>query len=167
MTYKKLNLIFVLAVFLTPISCSKHIITGEYRTNFATYGMFGKTLTLNCDSSVIMNYAGDLINDNSYGNWEINEDTLILRFDTINYPNSRFRNDLFFVIKGNKLNNIPITKSRYSKLVRNIRESGSVNKVLSYERFVRNADINMVDNKGTMKRQYFVKIEELSCNKQK
>ena len=64
-------------------------IAGEYRTNFPSYGMFGKNLKLNCDSTAILNFAGDLMNDNSNAKWTLKNGVLILQFDTLNSPKQR------------------------------------------------------------------------------
>jgi hypothetical protein len=164
MINKILKLTIALSTFFITISFSQNNIIGKYRTNFATYGMFGKTLTLKCDSSMIMNFTGDLLNDDSYGIWKRNVDTLRLIFDTINYPNSRYRNEMLFLIDEDKLYTIAISKSKYLELVRKIKESGSdTTKILSYEEFTQHADYNMSNYSGTLKRQYFIKFEQVDC----
>jgi hypothetical protein len=42
-------------------------ISGEYKTNISAYGILGKKLIINCDSTVVLNFRGDLMNDNSCG----------------------------------------------------------------------------------------------------
>lgn len=126
--------------------------------------MFNKTLTLNCDSTVILNFAGDLINDNSYGKWITNGETLIIAFDTINHPNSRYRNNLEFNIKGRKLYNISLKKEEYDELIKEIKESGNDTiKIPTYRKFIRQAGRSMTNFNGDMKGQYFKLLETFEC----
>lgn len=156
----KINSILFIFIFALSISCSKTIIPGRYCTNFATYGMFGKTLKLNRDSTVIINFAGDLMNDNSYGNWKINNDTLLITFDTIKYPNSRYKKDLAYKIKGNRLYNIAFTNEQYQDFLLKAKNEGyDIKGMPNASRFNRIADKNMTNHKGTMRRQFFKRKE--------
>lgn len=58
-------------------------IEGIYRSNFATNGFLIETLSLNCDSSFVLNFKGDLINRSTYGKWYVNNKRLILVNDSI------------------------------------------------------------------------------------
>jgi len=122
--------------------------------------MFGKTLRLNRDSTVIMNFAGDLMNDNSYGNWRINNDTLFIAFDTIKYPNSRYKKDLAFKIKGRRLYNIAFTNKQYQDFLLIAKNDGyDIDKMPNARRFNKKADKNMTNHKGTMRRQFYKRKE--------
>jgi hypothetical protein len=126
--------------------------------------MFGQILTINCDSTVILNFAGDLMNDNSYGKWTTFNDTLIITFDTINHPNCRFKNRIDLLIQGHRLYNIPFTRKQYNDLIEKIKKSGNDTiKIPSYRKFNRQLDKNMTDSKGTMKRQYFKIVDKFDC----
>lgn len=149
-------------------SCSVNNIAGKYRTNFAAYGRFGKTLTLYCDSTFVMNFNGDFINDNSYGVWKISADTLIMNYDTINYPKNRYSGQSNYLIKHNKLSShFPITKEKYEELVALIKKEGMTDslKIGSYSKFKRTAGKTLANFQGKMKRQYFKKIKEIDCRK--
>lgn len=164
MTIKLLRIMILLIGLSITLSWSRYIIPGKYQTNFATYGMFGKTLTINCDSTVIMNFAGNLMNDKSYGKWTIDNDTLLIAFDTINYSTSRYKNDLNFRVKGKRLYNIPYTRAGYIELFEKIRQSGNDTIDLqNYRKFNRNLDKNISNYKGTMKRHYFKRVEKFDC----
>jgi len=149
-----------LTIICLLLACSNKLIPGEYHTNFPTYGMFGKTLTLDCDSSAIMNFQGDLMNDNSYGQWKTIEDTLVITFDTLNYPTSRYKNNLSLLIKGKKLLNVPFSKEKYMEL--ELIASDSID-IPSLKSLNRKADKNMKYHYGKMKRQYFIRIESSDC----
>lgn len=157
--------LFLLTVFLLfNLSCSHTLTPGTYRTNVSTYGMFGKKLTLNCDSTVVLNFSGDLLNDNSYGNWFANSDTLKIKFDTINYPNSRYKEDLEFIIKRKKLYYLLYNEEKYNELIDKISESGiDTLKIPSYRKFNRVMSKTMTNDKGNMKRQYFKLSEAYDC----
>ena len=128
--------------------------------------MFSKVLTINCDSTFVFNFRGDLMNDNSYGKWLVNGDTLILKFDTINYPKSRYSGIAKYLIKNNKLTlNFPITKEKYNEIKAIIEKEGLNDslKIESYSRFKRSAGKTPVNFQGKMKRQYFIKVDEKNC----
>jgi hypothetical protein len=104
----RLTLIFCVTNLFTTVFGQKNY-CGEYVTNFPSYGMFGQTLKLNCDSTAVFNFRGDLMNDNSYGRWTIMQNTLTVFFDTTK-PNARYKDTISFKIKGQKLYRIGITK---------------------------------------------------------
>lgn len=150
------------------ISCKPIKITGKYQTNFGTYGMFGKTLTISCDSTFVLNFRGDLMNDNSLGKWKINGDTLILTYDTINYPKSRYKGVDKYLVKPNKLTNyFPISKDKYKELVALIEKEGMTDslKIGSYSKFKRTAGKTFANFQGKMKRQYFMRVETAQCGR--
>ena len=84
-------------------SFSEKIIYGKYQTNFNSYGMYGKTLTLDCGGNAVMNFSGDLQNNNSFGTWKTEKDTLIIFFDSIKNPANKYKSEIKFLIKRNKL----------------------------------------------------------------
>ena len=168
LTLTKQTTIPILILLLIISSCSSNKIVGTYKSNFASYGRFLKTLNLNCDSTFVMNFYGDFMNDNSYGKWTINGDTLIMTYDTINYPKSRYSGINKYLIKNNKLtSNFPITKEKYDELVELIEKEGMTDslKIGSYSKFKRTAGKTPANFQGKMKRQYFKKVEEKDCGK--
>ncbi len=90
-------------------------LAGEYKTNFSTYGMFEKTLILNCDSTIALNFRGDMMNDNSYGRWDANGKILVLIFDTIKSVNSRYKRTMYFQVKSKRLYQTVWVKEFYQK----------------------------------------------------
>ena len=158
--------ILTLVIFLT--SCYSRKVVGKYQTNFATYGRFAKTMTINCDSTFVLNFSGDFMNDNSYGKWEISGDTLIMNYDSINYPKSRYNGQSKYLIKRNKLtNHFPISKEKYNELIALIEKEGMTDslKIGSYSKFKRTAGKTLANFQGKMKRQYFEKIKKTDCGK--
>ena len=134
-----------------------------YGTNFNTYGRFAKTLTLNCDSSAVMNFQGDMMNDNSFGYWRSSNDTLFVSFDTITYPDARFTDELTFLVKGKKLERFStLPQEQYDELV--IMAADSV-KLPSYEKLNKqlNNSKTPTNFKGNSKRQYFKLTEQFDC----
>ena len=107
----RFTLIVLTTIYLQPLYGQKNY-SGEYRTNFPTYGMFGQTLKLNCDSTVILNFQGDLMNDNSYGHWTVQNKILTIFFDTTK-QNARYKDTLNFQIIGKRLYKIGLTKEMY------------------------------------------------------
>ena len=156
--------LLTLVVCAISISCSNKIVPGIYGTNYASYGMVGKTLTLNCDSSMILRFSGDFVNDYYYGKWTTSKDTLFFVFDTINNPNNIGHQNL--LVRGKKLKDIPIpfNKKIYQELIEAIRSVHEDTLQLpSYRELKRNRGKILVDFKGTMKRQHFVRYEKFSC----
>ena len=92
-----------IAVILIMVSCSPKLQQGLYVNNFNTYGMFSNSLELNCDSSFVKRFQGDMMDDKSYGSWCVSGDTLILQYDTINHPGSRYFVRETYTIKKGKL----------------------------------------------------------------
>jgi hypothetical protein len=157
-------IITLLFLSLTLISCSEKIINGKYRTNFNTYGMFSKTLTLECDGNAILNFQGDMQNNNSFGNWKTEKDTLILFFDSIKNEKNKFKGELKFVIKRNKLENMPFPKSEYDKLVELAKKpENDTLKIPSYRKINKLTNQSMKNFQGKNGKQYFKKVEEIEC----
>ncbi len=160
------SILLVSIACIIPISCSNKVIPGVYRTNFSIYGMFGKTLSLYCDNSMTMRFAGDLMDDKSFGKWTTHKDTLFLIFDTVNYPNSRYKYDQLLLVRGKKLKdvNVLFSKKRYEELLDTIRAAGmDTLKVPSYKELKRLQGKAPANSYGKMKRQYFVRNERFSC----
>lgn len=152
-------------LFLILFSCSEKIIVGKYRTNFNSYGMFSKTLTIACDGNAILNFQGDMQNNNSFGTWKTEKDTLIIFFDSIKNQNNKFKGELKFIIKRNKLENMPFPKSKYNEIVEFAK--GTENdtlKIPSYRKFNKMNNTSLKNFKGKTGKQYFKKIEFIECN---
>jgi len=65
--------------------------------------MFSSSIELKPDSTFVKNFKGDMMNDSSFGKWSVNKDTLILNFDTINFPRGRYTKPENYLIKNKKL----------------------------------------------------------------
>ncbi len=151
-------------LFLTLNSCSKKIVIGKYRTNFNTYGMFSKTLTLECNGDATLSFQGDMQNNNSFGNWKTEKDTLIIFFDSVKNEKNKFKGELKFVIKRNKLENMPFPKSKYNKLVEFAKKpENDTLKIPSYRQLNKMTNQNMRNFQGKSGKQYFKKVEEIEC----
>jgi hypothetical protein len=105
----------ILSILLAIALSGQKKIVGEYQSNFPTYGMFGETLKLNCDSTAILNFRGDMMNDNSYGRWKVENKTLVVIFDTTRSIKSRDKDTLILRIKGSRFYKIGWTKESYKK----------------------------------------------------
>jgi hypothetical protein len=64
---------------------------------------FGRTLIINCDSTVIAKFQGDMMNEMVKGRWTMNGDTLIV---IINEPLGHWRKENLFLVRKKKLLNI-------------------------------------------------------------
>ncbi|MES2864854.1 MAG: hypothetical protein V4666_12090 [Bacteroidota bacterium] len=155
-------IILVITIFVSGISCSTKVITGKYRTNFNTYGMFSKSLTLDCNGIATMNFQGDMQNNNSYGTWKKDKDTLVIFFDSLLNKNNRYKGEIKFLIKRNRLENMPYPKSLYREFVKDYK----TNK-MDLKEFPSYKKLNQTpkDWKGKMGNQYFKKIEKTDCAK--
>ncbi|MFL9836489.1 hypothetical protein ABS768_03210 [Flavobacterium sp. ST-75] len=134
-------------------SCSKKFHTGIYSTNFPAYGMFSQSIELKEDSTFVKNFRGDMMNDNSVGTWSVKQDTLVLVFDTIKNPKSRYKGTEIFIIKNKKLiypdNDWIITKLK----------SGNIWDTLSNKQkreLKKNISLTPKDFYGTMRKQYYI-----------
>jgi hypothetical protein len=151
-------------LFITLISCSKKIVAGKYRTNFNSYGMFSKTLTLECNGNAVLNFQGDMQNNNSFGIWKTEKDTLIIFFDSIKNQHNKFKGELKFVIKRNKLENMPFPKSKYYKLVEYAKKTeNDTLKIPSYRKINKLTNQGLKNFQGKTGKQYFKKIEIINC----
>jgi hypothetical protein len=163
----RLTLIFILSLFTIKV-CGQTKLAGAYQTNFPAYGMFGETLTLNCDSTVILNFRGDLMNDNSFGTWTTNKTELILTFDSTLHPDQRYKGQMNYRIKGNRLYVLTITKKQYQDLKEKAdqysKENNSDLKVpTSYKKFKRKYGKTMKNSTDKARVQYFKKIKSSDC----
>ena len=133
----RLVLTIFATTFLTTVFGQKNY-CGEYVTNFPAYGMFGEALKLNCDSSAILNFRGDLLKDNSYGRWTIQNNILTIFFDT-SKPNARYKDTINFKIKCKRLYRIGLTKRLYDKYKAMVdqhnKETGENLQMPSYQMF--------------------------------
>ena len=64
---------------------------------------FGRTLIINCDSTVIAKFQGDMMNEMVKGRWTMNGDTLIVIIDE---PLGHWRKENLFLVRKKKLLNI-------------------------------------------------------------
>ena len=64
---------------------------------------FGRTLTLNCDSTVIATFQGDMMNEKLKGHWRLNGDTLVV---TIDEPLGHWNKENLFVVQKKRLINV-------------------------------------------------------------
>ena len=158
-------LILLITISFLNISCSKKVITGEYRTNFNSYGRYSKTLTLDCEGNAIMNFNGDIfLNNNSFGVWKKDKDTLIIFFDSVINQNNRYKGEIKFLIKRNRLEYMPFSKSKYKELVK-YAEDNNITNIPNYKK-INKASRKMLKNfTGKSKHQYFKKIENIKCAK--
>ena len=163
----RLTLTFLTTILLTNIFGQKNY-CGEYVTNFPTYGMFGQTLKLNCDSTAIFNFRGDLLNDNSFGRWTIQNKTLTIIFDT-SKPNARYKDTLSFKIKRQRLYRIGITKKMYDKykaiVEQHNKETGDSLQMPSFKKFDNQLNQTPKNFYGKTGKQYFKKSKSYSCDR--
>jgi hypothetical protein len=142
-------------------------LAGIYSTNFPTYGMFGKTLTLNCDSSSALNFRGDLMNDTSRGVWTLRGTSLTVIFDSITHPTQRYKTPLNFKIKRSRLYPIALNRTEYEKLKLDAEKSAQVNneklRLPSYTTFQKRSNKTPRNFKGRYGTQYFKISEKFTC----
>ena len=151
---KKLNLSLIFFFTLTMItSCSKKFYTGRYSTNFPSYGMFSQSIELKEDSTFIKNFRGDMMNDNSVGTWSIKQDTLILVFDTIKNPKSRYKGTEIFKIKNKKL-----IHPDNDWIITNLKSKNIWDTLSNKQKRELKKTINLTpkDFNGTMRKQYYI-----------
>jgi hypothetical protein len=143
-------------------------IAGIYSTNFPTYGMFGKTLTLNCDSSTIINFKGDLMNDTSKGVWTLRGKLLTVIFDSIAHPSQRYKAPLNFKIKKGRLYPIALNRTEYEKLKLDAEKSAQENneklRLPSYTTFQKRSNKTPRNFNGRYGNQYFKMTERFTCD---
>lgn len=99
-------LIVLFGLLLGTDQISDNEIAGTYvrRTQkHSDVRQFGRTLTLNCNSTVIATFQGDMINEKVKGSWKLNGDTLVVIIDE---PLGHWRKENLFLIKKKKLLNI-------------------------------------------------------------
>ena len=154
-----------LCMLLLSCMTNKNI-TGEYTTNFATYGMFGKTLKLNCDSTAILNFAGDLMNDNSSGKWIIRDNILEVSLDTS--FKQRYSGLYKFRIRNKRLFDFHLTKRQYDSLKFKIdslsKEENQKVDIPSYAKLKRGYSGEMKNFSGKTGRQFYKKTKSYVCN---
>lgn len=161
---KILKVLFLILIINFSFSCSKKTFTGTYQTNFRTYGVFNKTLIVNCDGNASLNFQGDMQNNTSFGNWIIKKDTLIIYFDPIVNKENRYKGEYKFILKKNRLENMPIPKDKYEEFIKKIKESGNDTiKIPSYRKFNKSMNLSLKNFNGKTGHQYFKKIKNLNC----
>lgn len=134
--------------------------------------MFGQTLTLNCDGNALMNFRGDLMNDNSYGKWKVLGDILEIRFDSITDIKQRYSGVDLYKIDNGKLTHFTISKEKYKSMINTLKNNGFADSLKlkkyrmfkNYSSFVKEMNQVMIDHKGTMRKQYLNRIKLIECN---
>ena len=163
----RLTLTFFTMLFFTTAFGQKNF-CGEYVTNFPVYGMFGQTLKLNCDSTAVFNFRGDLLNDNSFGRWTIQDKILTIIFDT-SKPNARYKDTISFKIKGQRLYRIGITKKMYDKykviVEQHNKETGDSLQMPSFKKIDNQLNQTPKNFYGKTGKQYFKKSKSYSCDR--
>ncbi len=161
---KGIMFIFLLVtVFVSSVSCSTKVITGKYRTNFNTYGMFSKSLILDCDRNAIINFSGDIMqNNNSYGVWKKDKDTLVIFFDSLLNKNNRYKGEIKFLIKRSKLEYMPFPKSKYDEIIKYYKSNKMNLKEFPSYKKLNQTPMNHYGKTGF---QYYKKIENTDCEK--
>jgi hypothetical protein len=124
--------------------------------------MFSKTLTLECNGNAILNFQGDMQNNNSLGKWKTEKDTLILFFDSLKNINNKFQGELKLLIKRNKFENMLFPKSKYNQMAKFVKENDTL-KIPSYKKLNRLMNRSPKNFLGKNKKQYFKKIEKIEC----
>jgi hypothetical protein len=162
----RLTLTFLFSISVIIVFGQKKY-SGIYQTNFPAYGMFGETLTLNCDSTVALNFRGDLMNDTSFGYWTVNGKILTLTFDSILHPKQRYKGQINYMIKRNRFYQITITKKKYQELKEKADQDSLQNhtdlKLSSYKEFKKKYGTTMKNSSGKTGVQYFKKIKSTDC----
>jgi len=115
----------------------------------------------------VLNFQGDLMNDNSYGRWIIRNKTLTVFFDTTK-PNARYKDTLNFKIKGKRLYISDWTKEMYAKfkakVVQHNKETGENLKLPAYKEFDRTYNRTPKNFQGKTGKQFFKKTKIYSCH---
>ncbi len=162
------SILLVSLLFCSILGLTQEKIAGTFQTNFPTYGMFGETLTLNCDHSAVLNFRGDLMNDNSVGIWGKKNNLLTLTFDSTLYPKQRYKGQLSFEIKNQKLYIVHFTKEYYDELKAKAekysKEQNEEIKLPSYSEFKKQYSKTPKNYYGKSGIQYFKKIESFKCS---
>lgn len=129
---------------------------GKYKSNYATYGRFITSIEIKEDSTFTKNFMGDMMNDNSYRKWTVYKDTLRLTFDTISYPNSRYRQSEEYQIKRNKLYFI-VSKDQLKKVIK--KSTWDSLTVKQQQKLLKafNGKNTPVNFKGKMRKNYYVR----------
>jgi hypothetical protein len=163
---RKFCTVTIVLLFSLFVSAQRSL-SGVFQTNFPVYGMFGQTLSLNCDSSVVMNFRGDLMNDNSFGRWSVRDETLTLSFDSTKYPQQRYKGQMNYRIRGDRLYLINLTKEQYEELkakaLQAAKDSGQVIRLPSYRWFKKHTGRAMKNHSGKTGKQYFKRTEVTDC----
>jgi hypothetical protein len=80
-----------------------HGIPGTYVRRIQKHSgvrQFGRTLTLNCDSTVTATFQGDMMNEKVKGHWKSKSDTVVV---TIDEPLGHWNKENLFVIHKKRL----------------------------------------------------------------
>jgi hypothetical protein len=98
-----IELILFFGLLLGIDKDSDNDITGTYVRKIqrnSDVRQFGRTLTLNCDSTVIATFQGDMMNERVKGHWKLNSETVIV---TIDEPLGHWNKKNLFVLYKKRL----------------------------------------------------------------
>ena len=132
---------------------------GKYQTNFPSYGMFSETLTLNCDSTAVIHFVGDLMNDYSYGKWKVIKDTVILTFDS---SNKRYKGTLHLGVRNNKLYK-GINKVQYAEFQSKVNEHNAVTGDSLQLPAIKDLNLTIKNSSGDRGVQFYKRIKKHRC----
>jgi hypothetical protein len=94
----------ILMILVSLASKGQKKIAGEYQTNSSSFGgVFSEVLTINCDSSAVLNSRTDIMNATHYGKWRIGNNRLIINYDSVPTIENRPISMMVLRIKGKKL----------------------------------------------------------------
>jgi hypothetical protein len=144
------------------VSFAQNRVAGLYRDNFASYGMFGKTLQLNCDSSAVLIFAGDLMRDSSFAYWKVDKNLLILTFDSTKRNKQRYKGASRFIIKHHRLYNVPFTREIYNNLKKTA-DSLHIKEFSSYQAYLKILNCSPKNFYGKMGTQYLEMKQRYDC----
>jgi hypothetical protein len=98
-----ISLLLTLSLLLTEVKGIDKDISGTYVRRVqrnSNIRQFGRTITLNCDSTVIATFQGDMMNEKVTGSWTTKGDTIKV---TINEPVGHWHKENYFLFRKRKL----------------------------------------------------------------
>lgn len=96
-------LIFLFGLFFGIERTLEGDIPGTYVRRIQKHSdlrQFGRTLTLNCDSTALATFQGDMMNETVKGSWTKNGDTVIVSIDE---PLGHWNKENLFLVQNKKL----------------------------------------------------------------
>ena len=162
-----MKIFFTSLIFLLSIACySQKNYSGIYKTNFPRDGIYTNILTLNCDNFMTFEIIGDTIQYNNYGKWATNNEGITIIFDSINYPNQKYKGKRNFKLKNDRLYLInTFTKEQYNKIISESKEKDSKATYSTY-RFIKKAlQLMPINKNGDKDVQFYQQIKVFYCDK--